>query len=66
MTEDQLLIEAQKIHDRECRCDPKYLRSCVRFAAAILSVPKVAPFVDDPRLQRKALGYKDVEDTDGI
>lgn len=34
--QEQLLIRAQEIHDAQCRCDPKYIRSCPRFAQAIL------------------------------
>lgn len=36
--QELLLIEAQKLHDREWpnHCDPKYIRSCPRFAQAIL------------------------------
>ncbi|MEU7928463.1 hypothetical protein [Micromonospora sp. NPDC049107] len=36
-----LLTRATRIHDDEgYRCDPTYLRSCPRFAAAILQAGK--------------------------
>lgn len=41
INEERLLIDAQKLHDdRGCRCDPKYIRSCPKFAQAILDTGK--------------------------
>ncbi|RAO30107.1 hypothetical protein ONO86_05660 [Micromonospora noduli] len=37
----KLLARAAQLHnDNGCRCDPRYLRSCPRFAAAILEAGK--------------------------
>lgn len=42
--EREMLARAAQIHDDDgCRCDPKYLRSCPRFAAAILQAGKEVP-----------------------
>lgn len=39
-TEEEIITKATKIHNDEgCTCDPKYLRSCPKFAAAILRTP---------------------------
>lgn len=40
LTREQLIAEAKIEHDKVCRCDPKYLRSCPRMAQAILDVGK--------------------------
>lgn len=32
-----LLQKAKEEHDKVCNCDPKYLRSCPKFAQAILN-----------------------------
>lgn len=40
-TRKELIAKATEIHNREgCRCDPKYLMSCGKFAAAILRAPE--------------------------
>lgn len=39
-TREELITKATEIHNREgCGCDPKYLMSCGKFAAAILRAP---------------------------
>jgi hypothetical protein len=36
--EDAIIAAATQIHDAQCRCDPRYLMSCTKMAAAILRV----------------------------
>lgn len=47
LTREQILTKATEIHDETgCRCDRKYLYSCVRLAQAILEVGKSVNPVD--------------------
>lgn len=42
-TEAELLDRAAREHDKVCSCDPRYLMSCPRMAAAILAAGRVDP-----------------------
>lgn len=49
MTKEERIALAKVEHDKACSCDPKYLMSCPRMAAAILKTAKPAdllPIVD--------------------
>lgn len=39
MNREELIARAKPEHDKVCSCDPKYLMSCPKMAAAILSLP---------------------------
>jgi len=36
-TREAIIAVATAVHDQECGCDPRYLMSCPRMAAAILA-----------------------------
>lgn len=36
MNRDEILRRAQTEHDQGCNCDPRYVMSCPRMAAAVL------------------------------
>lgn len=48
VTRDQLVAAATAAHDEQgCGCDRRYLMSCPKFAAAILSLGKQAPAAEE-------------------
>lgn len=42
-TREEIIAAAKIEHDRACSCDPRYLMSCGRMAAAILAQGRVKP-----------------------
>lgn len=42
MNREELIARAKPEHDKVCSCDPRYLMSCPKMAAAILALAKPA------------------------